>query len=252
MNDALGQPQSVLVLGGGSEIARALLPRLTRAERVVLTGRPGSPTVATAAAEAGARGATVRTLEMDATDPSSVVDAVDAAFDGEGGDIDLVVVAFGILGDQAAAEDDPRRAIEVATVDYTSQVVAGLAAARRLRGQGHGTIVALSSVAGERVRRANFVYGSTKAGMDGFFQGLGDSLVGTGVRVMIVRPGFVKGRMTAGMDPAPLATDPAAVAEAIVAGLARADDVVYVPPMLRQVFRVFRHLPRAAWRKVPR
>ncbi|HVM68086.1 MAG TPA: decaprenylphospho-beta-D-erythro-pentofuranosid-2-ulose 2-reductase [Acidimicrobiales bacterium] len=252
MNDALGQPQSVLVLGGGSEIARALLPRLTRAERVVLTGRPGSPTVATAAAEAGARGATVRTLEMDATDPSSVVAAVDAAFDGEGGDIDLVVVAFGVLGDQAAAEDDPRRAIEVATVDYTSQVVAGLAAARRLRGQGHGTIVALSSVAGERVRRANFVYGSTKAGMDGFFQGLGDSLVGTGVRVMIVRPGFVKGRMTAGMGPAPLATDPAAVAEAIVAGLARADDVIYVPPMLRHVFRVLRHLPRAAWRKVPR
>jgi decaprenylphospho-beta-D-erythro-pentofuranosid-2-ulose 2-reductase len=253
VNDGLGQPQSVLVLGGGSEIARALLPRLTRAERVVLAGRPGSPTVATAAADAGARGATVRTLEMDATEPSSVVAAVDAAFEGDGGgDIDLVVVAFGILGDQAGAEDDPRRAIEVATVDYTSQVVAGLAAARRLRVQGHGTIVALSSVAGERVRRANFVYGSTKAGMDGFFQGLGDSLAGSGVRVMIVRPGFVKGRMTAGMDPAPLATDPAAVADAIVKGLARADDVVYVPPALRHVFRVFRHLPRAAWRKVPR
>ena len=247
MNDALGQPQSVLVLGGGSEIASALLQRLTRLQQVTLAGRPGSPTVAAAAAGVTAP---VRVLEMDAADPPSVIACVDAAFDA--GDIDLVVIAFGVLGDQATAEDDPRAAIEVATVDYTSQVVAGLAAARRCRAQGHGTIVALSSVAGERVRRANFVYGSAKAGMDGFFQGLGDALHGSGARVMIVRPGFVTGRMTAGMDPAPLATDPAAVADGIVRGLARGDATVYVPPVLRQVFRVFRHLPRAVWRKMPR
>ena len=79
MNDALGQPQSVLVLGGGSEIARALLVRLTRAERLVLTGRPGSPTVAAAAEEARGRHTEVRTLDMDATDPSSVIGVVDAA-----------------------------------------------------------------------------------------------------------------------------------------------------------------------------
>jgi decaprenylphospho-beta-D-erythro-pentofuranosid-2-ulose 2-reductase len=137
-------------------------------------------------------------------------------------------------------------------VNYTSTVVAGLAAAARLRAQGHGAIVALSSVAGERVRRANFVYGSTKAGMDGFFQGLGDSLAGTGVTVMTVRPGFVVGRMTDGMRPLPLATDHDTVAAAIVRGLARGDEVVYVPAALRAVFRVFRHLPRAAWRRMPR
>jgi decaprenylphospho-beta-D-erythro-pentofuranosid-2-ulose 2-reductase len=251
VNDALGQPQSVLVLGGGSEIARALMARLTRARRVVLGGRPGSPTVAAAADDARAAGAEVRTVDMDANDPASVVDAVDTAF-ANGGDVDLVVLAFGVLGDQAAAEADPKQAIAVATVDYTSQVAAGLAAAKHLKAQGHGTVVALSSVAGERVRRANFVYGSTKAGMDGFFQGLGDALTGTGVRVMIVRPGFVTGRMTEGMDPAPLATDPGAVADAIVRGLARGDAVVYVPAVLRQVFRVFRHLPRAVWQRMPR
>jgi decaprenylphospho-beta-D-erythro-pentofuranosid-2-ulose 2-reductase len=251
VNDALGQPQSVLVLGGGSEIARAVLRRLTRVERVVLTGRPGSPTLAAAAAEARARGASVRTVDMDAVDPSSVIAAVDDAF-GDGRDVDLVLVAFGVLGDQGKAEADPSSALEVATVNYTSTVAAGLAAAKRLKDQGHGTIVALSSVAGERVRRANFVYGSTKAGMDGFFQGLGDSLAGTGVRVAIVRPGFVTGRMTAGMQPMPLATDPEAVAAAIVRGLARGDAVVYVPRVLRQVSRVFRHLPAAAWRKMPR
>src|SRR4029450_11965014 len=90
-----------------------------------------------------------------------------------------------------------------------------------LRAQGHGTIVVLSSVAGERARRSNFVYGSTKAGLDAFFQGLGDSLVGTGASVMIVRPGFVHTKMTEGLDPAPLATTPEAVAEAIVRGLER-------------------------------
>ena len=252
MNDALGQPQSVLVLGGGSEIARALLRRLVgaRTRRVVLAGRAGSPGVADTAAELERLGAAVRTLAFDATDQPSVVAAVDGAF--EDGDVDLVVVAFGVLGDQAAAEADPLAAVETATVNYTAAVTAGLAAARRLRAQGHGTIVALSSIAGARVRRANFVYGSTKAGMDGFFQGLGDALAGTGVRVMLVRPGFVKGRMTEGMAPAPLPTDPDAVAAAIVRGLARGDDVVYVPPVLRWVWTGFRHLPAPLWRRMPR
>ncbi len=252
MNDALGQPQSVLVLGGGSEIARALIARLAagRTRRVVLAGRHGSASLADAATEAGGLGLDVRTVDLDAVDPPSVAAAVDRAF--EDGDIDLVVIAFGVLGDQAAAEADPLAATEATTVNYTSVVTAGLAAARRLQAQGHGTIVALSSIAGARARRANFVYGSTKAGMDGFFQGLADRLVGTGVRVVIVRPGFVIGRMTAGMDPAPLATDPDTVAAAVVRGLARGDDVVYVPPVLRWVWIAFRHLPRVVWRRMPR
>jgi decaprenylphospho-beta-D-erythro-pentofuranosid-2-ulose 2-reductase len=109
----------------------------------------------------------------------------------------------------------------------------------------------LSSVAGERVRRANFVYGSSKAGLDGFAQGLGDSLAGSGVSVLIVRPGFVTGRMTAGMAPAPLATTPAAVAEATAAAIAAGRAVVWVPATLRPLFAVFRHLPRPIWRRVP-
>jgi len=251
VNDALGQPQSVLVLGGGSDIARALTRRLVaaRARTVVVAGRPGSPTVAAAAVEAANGGASVRTVEFDATDPPSVAAAVDRAF--AGGDIDLVVVAFGVLGDQTDAEADPLRAVETATVNYTAAVVAGLAAATQLRRQGHGTLLALSSVAGVRVRRANFVYGSSKAGMDGFFQGLGDALAGTGARVVIVRPGFVRDRMTEGMQAPPLATDPDTVAEAVVRGLASGTDVVYVPGVLRWVAAVFRHLPHALWRKVP-
>ena len=120
-----------------------------------------------------------------------------------------------------------------------------------MRAQGHGTIVALSSVAGERARRSNFVYGSSKAGMDAFFQGLGDSLVGSGVKVMIVRPGFVHTKMTTGMDPAPLSTTADAVAAAIVRGLARGSETVWVPSTLRYVMSVLRHVPRPIFRKLP-
>jgi decaprenylphospho-beta-D-erythro-pentofuranosid-2-ulose 2-reductase len=214
---------------------------------VVLGGREGS--LAEAAQEARQRGATdVSTVVFDAAEPATVAKAVDEAFQQ---DIDLVIVAFGVLGDQAAFDADPEAAAHAATVNYTSSVVAGLAAAQHLRTQGHGTIVALSSVAGERVRQANFVYGSTKAGLDGFFQGLGDSLVGSGARVMIVRPGFVKSRMTAGMKEAPFATDPDAVAALIVKGLAKGSPIVWAPAVLKPVFMIFRHLPRGLWRKMP-
>lgn len=249
MNDALGLPQSILVLGGGSEIARATVRALLaqRHARVILGGRDGS--LAEAAQEARQRGAPdVSTVVFDAAEPETVAKAVDEAFQQ---DIDLVIVAFGVLGDQAAFDADPAAAAHAATVNYTSGVVAGLAAAKHLRAQGHGTIVALSSVAGERVRQANFVYGSTKAGLDGFFQGLGDSLAGSGARVMIVRPGFVKSRMTAGMKEAPFATDPDAVAALIVKGLAKGSPIVWAPAVLKPVFMIFRHLPRGLWRKMP-
>jgi len=139
----------------------------------------------------------------------------------------------------------------VATTNYVGAVAAGLASARRLREQGHGALVALSSVAGVRVRRANFIYGSSKAGMDGFFQGLADSLAGTGVRVLIVRPGFVRTRMTAGMEAAPMATTAEAVAAATVKGLQVGRSVVWVPAQLRWVFAAFRLLPQAVWRRIP-
>jgi decaprenylphospho-beta-D-erythro-pentofuranosid-2-ulose 2-reductase len=121
---------------------------------------------------------------------------------------------------------------------------------RRLEEQGHGTIIVLSSVAGERVRQSNFVYGSSKAGLDGFAQGLGDSLEGTGVNVMVVRPGFVHSSMTEGRDAPPLSTTPEAVAEAVADGLASGKHTVWVPGTFRYVMTAFRHLPRPLWRKL--
>lgn len=252
MNDAFSMPQSVLVLGGTSEIARATVRALVaeRARTVVLAGRDRERLEA-AAAEARAAGATsVATLELEATDVGRHAEMVGKAF-ADHGDFDLVVMAVGVLGDQQADEADPAAAAAVITANFTGPAAACLAVGEHLRSQGHGTLVVLSSVAGERVRRSNFIYGSAKAGLDGFCQGLGDALAGSGARVMVVRPGFVKTRMTAGLPPVPMSTTAQAVASAILRGLRRGDETVWVPGQLRAVMSVTRHLPRGVFRRLP-
>ena len=252
MQDALGGVQSVLVLGGGSDIAHATLRRLVaqRTDTIVLAARRPEELTGIAAELKELGASRVETVRFDATDTASHDAFVDDVFD-RVGDLDLVLVAFGVLGDQDEAERDGEAATEIARVNYLGAVSVVTPVAAKLREQGHGTIVALSSVAGERVRRSNFVYGSSKAGFDGFFQGLGDSLVGTGARVMIVRPGFVHTKMTEGLEPAPLATTPDAVADAIVRGIERGSEVIWVPPALRFVMSGLRHVPRALFRKLP-
>jgi decaprenylphospho-beta-D-erythro-pentofuranosid-2-ulose 2-reductase len=252
MKDALGSVQSVLVLGGGSDIAQATLRELVkrRARTIVLAARDPDA-LAPAAAELRAAGATtVETVAFDAHDTAAHEAFVAGVFE-RVGDIDLALLAFGVLGEQEVAELDGRAAVDIAEVNYVGSVSVAVPIAQRMRAQGHGSIVALSSVAGERARRSNFVYGSSKAGMDTFFQGLGDSLVGTGVRVMIVRPGFVHTKMTEGMAAAPLSTTPEAVADAILHGLARGRETVWVPSTLRYVMSALRHVPRPVFRKLP-
>ncbi|MEU3508666.1 decaprenylphospho-beta-D-erythro-pentofuranosid-2-ulose 2-reductase [Streptomyces longwoodensis] len=250
MKDAFGLPQSLLVLGGTSEIALATARRLIarRTRTVWLAGRP-SPALDEAVQDLRAHGADVRTVAFDALDPDTHEEALDKVF--AEGDIDLVLLAFGILGDQAHDERDPSAAVRVARTNYIGAVSAGLVAARALQTQGHGSLVVLSSVAGERARRANFIYGSSKAGLDAFAQGLGDALQGTGVHVMVVRPGFVRTRMTAGLPEAPLATTPEAVATAIELGLRRRSETVWVPGVLRVVMSALRHVPRGVFRRLP-
>ncbi|MDQ6614461.1 MAG: SDR family NAD(P)-dependent oxidoreductase, partial [Actinomycetota bacterium] len=196
-----------------------------------------------------ARAGTVAVIDFDAEDTAGH-DEVLAEAARLVGDLDVVIVAFGLLGDQAADESGGDGAVRLAAVNYVGAVSAGLAAARRLRAQGHGTLVVLSSVAGERVRKANYIYGSSKAGLDGFAQGLGDSLQGSGARVLIVRPGYVATKMTAGMTPPPLSTTPEAVAEATQRALREGREIVWVPGLLRWVMLVVRHLPRPIFRRL--
>jgi decaprenylphospho-beta-D-erythro-pentofuranosid-2-ulose 2-reductase len=253
MNDALGNPQSALVLGGTSEIALATMKLLAdrRCRRVVLACRDTDGLAAVnAVARLQAAGAEqVHLVSFDASDPATVSGVVGEAVNLVG-DLDLVLLAFGVLGSQEQFNDDSVGAAAAVTVTYTAAVVAGLEVAKLFRRQGHGTLVVLSSVAGERARQDNYVYGSAKAGLDAFAQGLGDSLVGVGARVMVVRPGFVHTRMTAGLKPAPFATSTAVVAATIVRGLESGAEVVWAPGVLRWVFTVLRHLPRGVWRRL--
>jgi decaprenylphospho-beta-D-erythro-pentofuranosid-2-ulose 2-reductase len=252
MIDATGRPQSVLVLGGSSEIAQAIVDRLiaARCRTVVLAGREGVR-LTEAADRAKAAGAeVVETIPFDATDVEHHPAFAESVF-GRFDNIDLVIVAAGVLGDQADLEGDPVAAATVITTNFTGLAAAMLAVAGHMRRQGHGRLVVLSSVAGVRARKANFIYGSSKAGLDAFSQGLGDALEGSGVTVTIVRPGFVIGRMTAGMPAAPFPTTPDAVADAVVKAVESGAAAVYVPSTLRWVFAVMRILPRAAWRRMP-
>lgn len=243
MRDAVGNVQSILVLGGTSEIALACARDLAapRNASVVLAARdlqraqealPGAVAVPFDAVETAGHGA-----------------LLDALF-GERGDFDVAIVAFGVLGEQARDERDAARALEVVDVNYRGAVSVLVHLAERMRRQGHGAIVVLSSVAAERPRRANFVYGSTKAGLDAFSQGLHDSLRGTGVHVLTVRPGFVHTKMTQGRDPAPFSTTPDVVAAAVRDGLRRGAHTVWAPPPLRFLMAVLRHLPRPLFRRL--
>jgi decaprenylphospho-beta-D-erythro-pentofuranosid-2-ulose 2-reductase len=246
--NSLGQPQSVLVLGGTSDIGLATV-RLwaeTCRPRVTLAARPG-PRRDAAEAEVRALGLEVETMDFDA----EATDEHPALIDGLPGDIDVALVVFGVLGDEEEAWQDHASAVRHARVNYLGAVSVGVCLADRMRRQGHGAIVALSSVAGERVRRSNFVYGSSKAGMDGFYLGLGEALRGTGVDVLVVRPGFVHTKMTAGRDAVPLSVTAEQVADAIVTGVAEHRSLVWVPRPLRAVMSGLRHVPRPLFRRLP-
>jgi decaprenylphospho-beta-D-erythro-pentofuranosid-2-ulose 2-reductase len=253
VKDALGAVQSILVLGGSSDIGVAIATKLAgpRQATVILAGRHPDALEAAAATLRSAGAGRVATLPFDAADTDSHDEVVASAAKQAGGDLDAVILAFGLLGDQEADEAGGDGAVRLAQTNYVGAVSAGLAVARTLKAQGHGTLIVLSSVAGERVRRANFIYGSSKAAVDGFAQGLGDALAGSGAGVLIVRPGFVRTKMTEGLPPAPLSTTADAVAAATVKALAAGRELVWVPAQLRLVFAVFRHLPRAVWRRLP-
>lgn len=252
MKDALGDVQSVLVLGGSSDIGVAIAARLAGPRRatVALAGREHGAMEAAAEKIRRAGAGRVEILHFDALDFDSHEKFV-AGLPEVVGDIDVTVVAFALLGDQALDEKRGDGAVKVAMTNYVGAVSVCLALATLLKRQGHGTLVVLSSVAGERVRRANYIYGSSKAGLDGFAQGLGDALSGSGAEVMVVRPGFVHSKMTAGRQPAPWPTTPEAVAEATAAGLASGARVIWVPARLRIAMAVIRHLPRSVFRRLP-
>jgi short-subunit dehydrogenase len=241
----------VLILGGRSEIGTELAVRLAPGASVVLAARNADRLGDQTAAILAAGAVAVSTREFDADDVESHGPLV-ASIIAEHGPIDTAVLAFGILGDQGRAEIDAAHAVAVVHTDYVAQVSLLTHLAAAMRQAGRGVLVVFSSIAGARVRRANYVYGSAKAGLDGFASGLADALHGTGVQVLIVRPGFVIGRMTEGMTPAPLSSTPPQVAAATARALAKGRRTVWIPWALGPASAVMRLLPQFVWRRMPR
>jgi decaprenylphospho-beta-D-erythro-pentofuranosid-2-ulose 2-reductase len=241
----------VVVVGGTSEIALAIVRELQSSapREVVLIGR--DPRALERAVEGlTAAGCTsVSALELDASQTESHERIVEEAFRRLGG-VDIAILAVGVLGERGGLPDDVAGAIEVLQVNVVGAGSLLIQLARGLRDGGGGALVVLSSVAAERPRRGNVVYGASKAALDSLAQGLGDALYDDGVRVLVVRPGFVHTRMTRGLEPAPLASTAEGVATVVVRGLERGAHTVWAPHSLRWLMLIARMLPRALFRRM--
>ena len=250
--DATGNPQTILLLGGTSEIGLAICARYLRnaKARVILACMPGDPLRESAEAQMRDAGASaVEVIDFDAIDTDSHPAVIEKAWGN--GDVDVAIVAFGLLGDAEELWQNQRKAVQIADINYTAAVSVGVLVGDKMRAQGSGQIIAMSSAAGERVRRSNFVYGSTKAGLDGFYLGLGEALREYGVRVLVIRPGQVRTRMSAHVKEAPLTVDKEYVADLAVTASAKGKDLVWAPGAFRYVMMVLRHIPRPIFRKLP-
>ncbi|BCY11596.1 SDR family NAD(P)-dependent oxidoreductase [Actinoplanes sp. L3-i22] len=249
MRDGLGRPQTVLLLGGTSGIGQAIAGELLPyAGNLILAGRDPEALAEAAQRLDGPR-RQVSTLHYDALAPAAAtVDALATAA-ARYGDLDVIVLAVGVLAEEAALTDTP--AVEQAMrTNLLGPLLAVHAAAARLRAQGHGTLVVLSSVAAVRTRDGLFSYGVAKSALDVYARRIGRSLRGSGARVLVVRPGHVRTRMTAGLPEPPFTTGPAEVAARVGRALNGRASLIHSPAVLRPVTTVLRMLPTALYRRL--
>lgn len=246
MRNSTSAFQSALILGGNSDIANSVIDLLTddNLTRVHLAVRePAS--ASERLANLTSRGVNATAVAYDADDPTAHNRVLRSCRD-----INLILLAFGTLGDPFNLESDPIATADLAHTNFVGGIGAAHASARHLVRQGHGSLVVFSSVAGTRVRSKNAVYGACKAGIDSFSLALSQIMHGTPVHVMIVRPGFVRSKMTVGMDKAHFATTTNRVAADVVRGLARQRRIVWSPPILRCIFKGLKLLPSSLWRRL--
>ncbi|SER50559.1 SDR family oxidoreductase [Corynebacterium cystitidis] len=235
---------TILLLGATSDIGVEIAARICTGRDVVLAARrvEALSAVEQRLRDAGARD--LRRVAFEATDLASHREIVrDAA-------PTTAIVAFGILGTQSRAESDEAHVAEIATVDYTAQITMLTVLADEMS---RGEIIAFSSIAGWRARRANYVYGSTKAGLDAFCQGLADRLHGSDLALITARPGFVIGKMTEGMKPAIMSVTPDVVAAHVVHAIGKTGSrTVWIPRRLAVLAAAMNLVPRPLWRHMPR
>ncbi len=252
MLNANGLPQRALVIGGGSDLARAIVRELAVSgplERVALLG-PRRSSLERVAAELAAHLDACATFELDLrAATSSIADALAPALEWLGG-LDSVLMAAGTLPDQEVADHDPRVVEEAFQVNGTGPAVALTVLADHLERAGAGQLIVLSSVAATVVRRRSYLYDASKAALDRFALGLADRLE-PAIGVHIVRPIFVATRMTEGRPRPAVSLSAEQVARATVAGLQARRRIIWVPPLARPAIAAISVLPRRLVRRLP-
>ncbi len=253
MKNGVGVAQNIVLFGGTSEIGQAILKRVVKpgvAHLVLVSRDIDAAANMSQSLIADHPDLEVHHVRYDASDAESIVHVVNEVVDAVG-DIDVAILAQGLLNEGQDYYADPSGLVSMASVNFTGKMVLMYSLAARMRTQGYGKMVLLSSVAGERVRKGNPAYGATKAGIDGFALALDHELEGSGASVLIVRPGFVTTKMTAGMSKAPFSTDAESVAKIVEKGISSNSKVVWAPGILQYMFLVLKNLPIVIWRRLP-
>ncbi len=247
-----GEARKVVVLGATKGMGRALSRLFAeRGDRLFLLGRDAEE-LNRSAADLGVRSpqaGAVGTAVCDLEDPSTFEPALDAA-DAALGGFDTVIVTGGLFATQDELERDPLFTHRLLNANFAGTVLFCECGRKRLLARGGGTLVAFSSVAGERGRKPVVLYGASKAGLTRYLEGLDHRYRGAGLVTVCVKPGFVKTGMTAGLQPPPFAGEPDAVARTVMKGILRGSPVVYAPPIWALIMLVIRWLPRAVMRKI--
>jgi hypothetical protein len=239
---------SVLVLGASSDIARAVARAYGACGRPLILAARDAARLSDDAEDLRLRyGVAVRLVDFDVLETAHAA----AFLDGLGDVPGTVVCVVGLLGEPAACESDVARAEAVMRTNYVGPALILGELANRMEKRGGGTIIGISSVAGERGRASNYIYGSAKAGFSAFLSGLRNRLFRKGVRVITVKPGFVATRMTEGMAlPKALTARPEEVGAAVVQAERHRRDVVYVRPIWRLIMLVIRLLPEGLFKRL--
>lgn len=253
MKNGLGVPQNIVLFGATSDIGCEIVQQMIQpgVANVVLVSRNIEAAESRWATVLGEDPqVNVHHVRFDGGDADSMVEVVNGIID-EVGDLDVVVVAHALLGSETDFLQNPVAAASIAAVNYSATVVLLLAVGEQMKKQGYGRLCLLSSVAGVRVRWSNAVYGSSKAGVDAFALALDGEMRRFGASLLVVRPGFVTTKMTAGLKKAPLATTTAVVASETVKAIRGNGSILWTPKAFKFIFGVFRLLPEALWRRLP-
>jgi len=244
------QAQRIVILGAASAIAEATA-RLwaARGARLVLVARDAArlKSIAADLEARGARQAIVWPLDCASADAGVELDRMAQSLNG----LDILLLAYGVSGEQPELERDPGAAAKLVQTNFSSATAWCLAASAILERQRSGALLVIGSVAGDRGRRSNFVYGATKGGLARLVEGIAHKLAPLGARAVVIKPGFVDTPMTAGMEKkGPLWATPDRIAVVIARAGDKGGPVAYAPPFWHLIMLVIRHLPSSVFNKL--